>query len=257
MLFNAYVINLDSHRERFDVQSRHLRDAGVSSIVRVRGHTPDEIPREERHRYFKNQSFMPGTNMACAYSHLQALRRFVETDPHDVALVLEDDAFPLVNAETLRKKLRGADVDWDLLMLHCDGFCPTSRAPAGRMSASMAAYFVTKEGARKLLRHKYHYQFDIDTSNLGDVRKIVEPVNSFWTDEDAEMSGKSSVNRKRVTYCPSALKNVKGNRGEKNVCHAMWYKIFRIPGIGYEVTSFDVIVGLLFFGIFSRLWMRR
>jgi hypothetical protein len=53
------------------------------------------------------------------------------------------------------------------------------------------------------------------------------------------------------------LKRVKGNRGEKNVCHAMWYKIFRIPGIGYEVTSFDVIVVLLFFGIFSRLRKRR
>jgi GR25 family glycosyltransferase involved in LPS biosynthesis len=253
-MFNTYVINLDSQGERFDVQSRHLRAAGLSRIVRVRGHTPDEIPLSERNRYFKNQAFMPGTNMACAYSHLQTLRRFVETDPHDVALVLEDDAFPLVDAETLRKKLRG---EWDLLMLHCDGFCPTSRAPAGRMSASMAAYFVTKEGARKLLRHKYDYQFDIDTSHLGDVRKIVEPVNSFWTDEDAEMSGKFSVNRKDVKYCPSVLKRVKGNRGEKNVCHAMWYKIFRIPGIGYEVTSFDVIVVLLFFGIFSRLRKRR
>lgn len=252
-MFNTYVINLDSQRERFAVQSRHLRDAGVFPIVRVRGNTYDEIPPAEKERYFKHRAFIPKSNMGCIYSHLWTLRHFLETDPHDVALIMEDDAFPLVDAETLRNKLRG-DRDWDMLSLHCDGFCPTSRAPAGRMSTSTAAYFVTKEGARRLLQQKYEYHFDIDTSKFGDVRKIVEPANSFWTDEDAVMSGKFSVNRKGVKYCPSVLKNVKGNRGEKNVCHAMWYKLFRIPGLNYEVTSFDIIIFLLFFG---SLWKIR
>jgi hypothetical protein len=247
MEFKTYVINLDSQDARFDVQSKSLREVGILP-VRVRAFTRDEIPEEDVDRHFARHAryVMPHSNMACAYSHLVALKTFLETDPRQVALILEDDAFPLVDVDDLRKiaKTHG---EWDMLSLHCDGLCPRGGGAPGRLSASAAAYFVTRDGAEKILDHKFDYQYDMDTNHVRSLRKRVDDENSFWTDEDAKMSGSRSTNRKNVTGCPAFLRNVRGNRGEKNVCHAMWYKIFRV--FSYEITTFDILVAVVVLSI--------
>lgn len=240
MNFTTYVINLDSQRERFEAQSKSLREVGILP-VRIRAFTRDEIPEQDVDRHFARHArhVTPHSNMACAYSHIVALKTFLETDPKPVALILEDDAFPLVDVEDLRKTAQ-THGEWDMLSLHCDGLCPEGGGAPGRLSASAAAYFVTREGAQKILHHKFDYQYDLDTTYVRGLRKRVDSKNSFWTDEDATMSGSWSTNRKNVRGCPTLLRDVRGNRGEKNVCHAMWYKLFRV--FRYEVTTFDVLV---------------
>jgi len=255
MHFTTYVINLDSQGARFDAQSKSLREVGILP-VRIRAFTHDEIPEEDIERHFARHArrLMPHSNMACAYSHLVALKTFLETDPRRVALILEDDAFPLVDVDDLQKIAETGG--WDMLSLHCDGLCPRGGGAPGRMSASAAAYFVTREGAEKILRHKFDYQYDMDTNHVRGLRKRVDVQNSFWTDEDATMSGSMSTNRKNVTTCPTFLRDVRGNRGEKNVCHALWYKLFRV--FRYEITTFDVLVVIvLVLGVRKLLRMAR
>lgn len=256
MNFTTYVINLDSQRKRFEAQSQSLREIGIIP-VRISAFTRDEIPEEDVDRHFAPHArrFMPHSNMGCAYSHIVALKTFLETDPRGVALILEDDAYPLVNLHTLRK-IASTHEQWDMLSLHCDGLCPRGGGVPGRLSASAAAYFVTREGAQKLLKHKYDYQFNLDTTYVQGIRKFIDSENSFWTDEDAAMSGSWSTNRKNVKTCPTIFRDVRGNRGEKNVCHAMWYKLFRVSH--YEVTTFDLLVVImLVLGVRKFLRMAR
>jgi hypothetical protein len=240
MNFTTYVINLDTQADRFKAQSQALREVGIVP-VRIRAFTRPEIPDEHVHTHFAEHArrLTPHSNMGCIYSHIVALKTFLETDPGQVALILEDDAFPLVDVDALRK-IASSQGQWDMLSLHCDGLCPRGGGSPGRLSASAAAYFVTRQGAEKILRHKFDYQYDLDTNYVKGLQKYVDIENSFWTDEDATMSGSWSTNRKSVKGCPTFLRDIKGNRGEKNICHAMWYKLFRV--FRYEITTFDILV---------------
>lgn len=240
-MFSTYVINMDTQPERFRTQREYLRQTGIEP-VRARGYAYDEIPNAELERFFKPHArvVMPKSNVGCCYAHLKVLERFLRDGISPVALVLEDDAYPLfIHRTHLDDKIRGDDLNWDFLFLHCDGFCPSGGGKPGRLSASAAAYFVTRDGARKALLHKYSDHFDMDSSRIPGVRKIIDGENSFWTDEDNIMTSEPSTNR-NARRCPKALARIKGNRGEKNLCHAFAYRLIRFGPI--TLDTFHVVV---------------
>jgi hypothetical protein len=234
-----------SQPRRFETQRQYLRETGIDPI-RVHGYAYDEIPKRELERFFKPHArvVMPKSNIGCCYSHLKALEHFLTHGISPVALILEDDAYPLfIDRRHLEDKLRHGNIDWDFLFLHCDGFCPEGGGKPGRLSASAAAYFVTRDGARKALLHKYSDHFDMDSSRIPGVKKIIDGENSFWTDEDNAMTSEKSTNR-NVRGCPDALAKIKGNRGEKNLCHALGYRIFRLGPIVLDTLQVVFLVGL-------------
>lgn len=242
-MFSTYVINMDAQPERFTTQREYLRQTGIEPI-RMHGYAYDEISTQELERFFKPhaRTLMPKSNIGCCYSHLKAMESFLSHGISPVALILEDDAYPLfIDRRYLDDKIRGNNLDWDFLFLHCDGFCPEGGGKPGRLSASAAAYFVTRDGARKALLHKYSDHFDMDSSRIPGVRKIVDGQNSFWTDEDNVMTGETSTNR-NVRRCPEVLTKIKGNRGEKNLCHALAYRLFRIGP--FTVDSIHVLTAI-------------
>jgi hypothetical protein len=244
--FNTYVINLPEQKERFETQSKSLMDIGIFP-VRMRASKYDEISQDELDRHFKPaaQTLMPRTNIACCYSHLKTLENFVNNDQNEVALILEDDAYPKIpHARALDDVLRKNGLAWDILSLHCDGLCPKATEEAKQHSGSAAAYFVTKEGAEKLLKHKWSDHFDMEGNEVPGIRKLVQDENLFWTDEDATMSGSVSSNRKKK-WCPETLEELSKiflKRGEKTACHILGYKRLRLPWAGYEMTNADIIL---------------
>jgi hypothetical protein len=243
-MFSTYVINMDAQPDRFVTQREYLRQTGIEP-TRVHGYAYDEIQKSEIERFFKPHArvIMPKSNVGCCYSHLKALERFLASGISPVALILEDDAYPLfIDRRHLEDKIRGTNLDWDFLFLHCDGFCPEGGGAPGRLSASAAAYFVTRDGARKALLHKYSDHFDMDSSRIPGVRKLIDGENSFWTDEDGVMTQEKSTNR-NARHCPDALTKIKGNRGEKNLCHAMAYRLFRVGPI--TVDSMHVLTAAI------------
>lgn len=244
-MFSTYVINMDAQPERFETQRTYLRQTGIDPI-RVHGYAYDEIPKDELTRFFKPHArvVMPKSNIGCCYSHLKALEHFLVNGISPVALILEDDAYPLfIDRRYLEDKLRHGNIGWDFLFLHCDGFCPEGGGKPGRLSASAAAYFVTRDGARKALLHKYSDHFDMDSSRIPGVKKIIDGENAFWTDEDNAMTTQQSTNR-NARPCPRALANIKGNRGEKNLCHALGYRVLRFGPIVLDTLQVVVLVGL-------------
>tara|TARA_R100000900_G_scaffold144475_1_gene128592 strand:+ start:7582 stop:8385 length:804 start_codon:yes stop_codon:yes gene_type:complete len=248
MTFNTYVINLDSQKKRYEVQEKKLNEVGIYP-TRISGYTFQEIDKSElQNQFVRTTPFLkPRNATGCSYSHIQALKHFLENDPYDVALILEDDAFPLfTNIVHLENKLE--NIDWDYLSLHCDGVCPKDGGKPGLLSGSTAAYFITREGAKKIINYKHSFHYDIQTTTMKILDKKIDDKNSFWTDENAKMSGELSTNRYK-RYCYSVYDKITDkvvNRGEKTACHYKDYRMFRIPVLGYEVSVEDIIFFLLF-----------
>ena len=247
MTFNTYVINLDSQKKRYEVQEKKLNEVGIYP-TRINGYTFEEIGESELQKHFVQTTpfLKPRNTVGCSYSHIQALKHFLENDPYDVALILEDDAFPLfTNVVHLEKKLE--NIDWDYLSLHCDGVCPKDGGKSGLLSGSTAAYFITREGAKKIINYKHSFHYDIQTTTMKNLDKKIDDKNSFWTDENAKMSGESSTNRYN-RYCHSIydkITKIVVNRGEKTACHFKDYAILRIPLLGYNVSVEDIVLFLL------------
>ena len=241
MKFNTYVINLDSHVARYDAQVVQLQKVGISPI-RIKAYRYDDIPDEEIEKHFTGTApyWTPKSIVACAYSHKMALKTFLGTDTHEVALILEDDAFPLFDdVRFLEEKLNV--IDWDILSLHCDGSC--DKKSKFYNPGSAAAYFVTRDGAQKILKHKYKDHFDLETNKLDFITKKVDDENSFWADEDAVMSKKISANRAE-SACPRWLKNLSPfivTRGEKTLCHIKNYYSFRFPFTDINITGGNLV----------------
>jgi len=248
MTFNTYVINLDSQKKRYEVQEKKLNEVGIYP-TRISGYTFEEIGESELQKHFVQTTpfLKPRNTVGCSYSHIQALKYFLKNDPNEVALILEDDAFPLfTNVVHLEKKLE--NIDWDYLSLHCDGVCPKYGGKSGLLSGSAAAYFITREGAKKIINYKHSFHYDIQTTTMKNLDKKIDDKNSFWTDENAKMSGESSTNRYN-RYCHSIYDKITDkvvNRGEKTACHYKDYTILRIPVIGYELAVEDIVLSLLF-----------
>lgn len=247
MYFNTYVINLESQKKRYEVQKKKLNDVGIYA-TRINAYYKKDIEKSEIKKYFGYFSFLyPDTMIGCNYSHLQAIKYFLENDKNDVALILEDDAFPLFsNVSELRKKL--TNINWDMLSLHCDGLCPTKGVRPYYLSGSTAAYFITREGARKLLKHKLTNYIDRKTNYIKNFNKRIDKQNSFWTDEEGIMSGQPSTNRNdKNSSCPSFIESISPylmNRGEKTLCHFKNYKSFKIPGINKEIVYSEIVLTL-------------
>jgi len=247
MTFNTYVINLDSQKKRYEVQENKLNEVGIYP-TRISGYTFEEIGESELQKHFVQTTpfLKPRNTVGCSYSHIQALKHFLENDPYDVALILEDDAFPLfTNVVHLEKKLE--NIDWDYLSLHCDGVCPKDGGKSGLLSGSTAAYFITREGAKKIINYKHSFHYDVQTTTMKNLDKKIDDKNSFWTDENAKMSGESSTNRYN-RYCHSIydkITKIVVNRGEKTACHFKDYAILRIPLLGYNVSVEDIVLFLL------------
>jgi len=256
-MFNTYVINLPEHKQRFLAQRDSLERLGIRPI-RVQAYRYEHITDAEiqRHIHAYAHSFMPRSVIGCVYSHMKALELFVNEDPNEVALILEDDAFPKLS--DINHLLNEYDGVWDAIFLHCDGDCPKSTSEAHSLSGSAAAYFINKNGARKLLEHKWSGHYDSESNKIPGFRKIVVGENTFWTDEKGTMSkDEQSANRIKSSSCEAIFGDWKlYDRGEKTLCHSLGYKRFRIPLIGYEVTNLDIIV-LFMFVIAFVFFIRR
>ena len=160
--------------------------------------------------------------------------------------ISSNDAFPLfTNVVHLEKKLE--NVDWDYLSLHCDGVCPEEGGIPYLLSGSTAAYFITRDGAEKIINYKHSFHYDVQTTTMKNLNKKIDKKNSFWTDEEYKMSGEISSNR-YSRYCHSIYDKITEkvvNRGEKTACHYKDYRMFRIPVSGYEVSVEDLVFFLL------------
>ena len=174
-MVNFYVINLDKDRDRWAKQKPELEKAGIQPI-RVPGIMYDEVTEEQKNKYFSKfcKYTCPKSVIGSGYAHLNAMRIFYETDPNDICIILEDDAYPKFKDVSIVmdfiKNTLPPTSEWDMCLLHCDGTCPFNKnkryLPTGIASGSVAGYVITKRGAKYLLdgNHKLLSYFDMSTN---------------------------------------------------------------------------------------------
>lgn len=87
---DIFYINLDKRIDRKEYIEKHLKDLGITDFFRVKAYSPLD---------FSNDIIVQGSKMgvnefsvAAAYSHLIAIKNFVDNSDKEFGLILEDDA---------------------------------------------------------------------------------------------------------------------------------------------------------------------
>ena len=237
----SFVINLDTKIENFEKQLPHLRKIGLEP-KRFSAVTPENI-----HEYNDKQTstckyICPTSTVCISTSHAMVAKMVYESGV-DYGLVMEDDVFPLDTSADefflkIQKTLSEVPKDWDIILLHCDGWCSPGDTNISSKSWSFAAYLLSRQGAEKLSNYPISGNFDFITSVTPDFLKYKSKENLFYTDE------KTSTNRNKLftniysifdTFFPP-------NSGEKTWKEFLGYKIFRIPFTNIELNSEHLIL---------------
>ena len=118
----------------------------------------------------------PRAVIGCGMSHVLVARHFLENDPNDFCLVLEDDVKPLftdLNSEVNRcvnmmvnqeQEQQQSDILWDIIKVYCHGICSYDKEsvtiPNNLLTSSTAAYILSKTGAKKIANLKVAWHID-------------------------------------------------------------------------------------------------
>jgi hypothetical protein len=176
----------------------------------------------------------------CGLSHI-LLAQHIYSLGLPLALVLEDDAFPIENIDMDReidKVLSEVPDDWEIIRLHCDPWCKDGSNKVG-MNGSTAAYLINTRGLEKFKNSKSFTSIDYQQSLTLKVYK--SKVNLFWADE------KNSTNRKDSNYSLSKVLEYlfPMTSGQKSYDNVLSFKTFRIPFTNIELTNFHIIMIVL------------
>jgi len=126
-MLNCYIINLDGSVERWNTTSEMFRLLGLN-VIRVPAIAGKDLsfphPDFASWSYFFRYGRKRVSNkVACYFSHIKALKDFLETDKEH-ALICEDDVYPQPESgKVIEEAMRYSD-SWDLLRLN--GIKPTS-----------------------------------------------------------------------------------------------------------------------------------
>lgn len=181
------VINLDRSTDRLAAISASLVAHGLEfeRVSAIDGSVSADLLNNFDHtKYWRAHGReVRAAEIGCYYSHLRAMRRFLETT-YEYALILEDDAVLLNGFNDVVAAATGSEMssvaapqqDWDVLKLESRrrGLAFHLRPLTGRhdlvvnafRSTGAAAYIVTREAARTYLgclysmRQPYDHAFD-------------------------------------------------------------------------------------------------
>ena len=234
----CHVINLDRAIQNFYKVRPYLMEQGFDP-KRFSG---VDVSREGHLEYLDHitplcQSTCPKGVIGCGLSHILLAQKLWDQGT-EVALVLEDDAYPKVEnlQSEIEKTMREVPDDWSIIKLHCD-YCPTGHKNSGA-GGSLAAYVINRKGMDFLRNVKLAWHLDVQIRFEPTVYKSRE--NLFWADEH------QSENRESVsTFLGKFLDTIIPNSGEKTIDHVLSFKVFRVPGTTFEVTGWHLL-GVIF-----------
>jgi hypothetical protein len=179
----------------------------------------------------------PKAAMGCGLSHVLLAEKLYD-EGYDVALVLEDDAYPKVVHFDFESIIQSVPSDWEIIKLHCDKYGKDGSNVA--YFASAAAYIINRKGMFKFKNLKVKFHIDYQMVNLTDIVVYKSQTNLFWTDES------SSSNRNGKGHWISAFMR-EPTSGEKGKETFFMYPIHRIPGTTIEYTPGTIVnVALIF-----------
>ena len=252
MEFKTYVINLDTNKDRWNIQSKELSNVGIYP-ERFSGYRYNNIDKHEvLNKFGLFYHFCTDSMIGCAYSHLKVLEKFLKTNDK-VCLILEDDAYPKfknkIELNILLKNIYDNILieQWDIYTLHSDGIINDKFYNFKNiLSMSNAAYFITRHGAINLLNKQIytHCDLNININNLlGNIIKKIHKINLFYTKEELLSDNrKNNTNYSMLDLTISkTIMNKKLLRGEKEWKHIRNHTFINIPIFNYNLSNSKVI----------------
>lgn len=174
----AYVICLEKTRsKRCDPTFRAWKNV-LPNTQRLNAVTPTDFDlKDVAHPYAlscikrkqrKTLEFIVSpVEVACAMSHIKAWERIVQTNR--ASIVVEDDMdIPQKKIKGFIQQLNGMPDDTEMYLLYFNGInLQSKRMQRGYIDvhqfAGLMAYYLTPQGARKLLKNAFPIVFQIDT----------------------------------------------------------------------------------------------
>jgi GR25 family glycosyltransferase involved in LPS biosynthesis len=278
----TYVINLDDYEANYTKQLPHLLNIGLH-VERFGGINAlkDEHLQPEYQQYISNyaKKFAPKSIIGCALSHILCCKHIKATyfdntnDPMPYFLIMEDDAFPLYNCEEFYEHLNKSiceiqllDSNWEIILLHSDGFFPTKNTYTTHsyVSGSAAVYLISLNGINKTLNSKIYGHIDLFMHNFITFNKYKTKENLFYTNEKDSLNRVQVKSKLNYKYYSLLLKSrffevlnyfthIVPLHGEKKYQHHLEFKALREPFFNKELTLNDLIDYLFIFIVLRKV----
>ena len=266
IMFETYVINLKKDIKNFYELEKKLIPKGIypERFDAVYGKEIKNFDPYNRHITNFCKIFCPRGLIGCGLSHYLLLEQIynqyqLKTNSSEFSLVLEDDATPLFkNKKTIEAIIKKMPKDCDILLLFCQGQCYNNSEKyikhKSEAIGSTAAYLIRNSSIPKFLSKKLYTHVDMqwygsDSNNV----YVYNDKNLFSVDNSTSynLDGKDKKNIIMSTLDKYIeLDNF-------TFSQSLSYKVFRIPIIGIELTTYDIIVGLIFIIIVVILFIYK
>jgi len=176
MNFNTYVINLKNDTKKWDIMKKNFKSTDLH-LIRFDAIDGKHISPEILEQYVAPlcRTFCSRSAIGCGVSHVILAEHFLEKDPFDFCLILEDDMIPLYT--NLATKINQCvdqmkSVDWDIIKLYCSGMCFYNNKKITKTDKmkhrSTGAYLLSLKGAQKIAKFTVddHIDKQFEYSNL-------------------------------------------------------------------------------------------
>lgn len=186
--------------------------------------------------------FCPRSALGCALSHRLLCKQYLEEDPAEVCLILEDDCQPVMEPPRtlLAQVLAEAPPDWEVIKLDYWPHVAMTEYKSLKAfpSFNAGAYLLRKSGARKFMSKRIYYHLDVEWLFRRDIKIYHSPLQIF------RQAAYPSHNVSAFRLNPLRLKRLD-------------YKALRIPLLGIELNSNDLLLLSLVSALIGvALWVR-
>ena len=261
------VVNLDKYRENYERQLPDLLAIGLNPerFSAINAIQDQHLSYQDKMSLFARY-FTPKCTIGCSLSHILLCERlFLESslNTFEYFLIMEDDCFPHTEYNTIDtfttiitetiKDITIIDPSWDLIQLHSDALFPThSTYHTHFFCGSTAAYLLSKRGLEKMSRERVTNHLDFVTQNFIKYNKYRARRNIFYTDETSSLQRKTN-GLHTLRFKKAIIERLIPLRGEKDWGHFLQFKMIKIPGTEYELTSNEILDYLLAFFIVKKM----
>ena len=269
------VVNLDKYRENYERQLPHLLAVGLNPerFSAINAIQDQHLEYGDKMSLFARY-FTPKCTIGCSLSHILLCEKLFQesnlkkdnnnnNNKIEYFLIMEDDCFPHTEyntVDTFRQVINETiqditiiDPDWDLIQLHSDALFPThSTYHTHFFCGSTAAYLLSKRGLEKMSRERGTNHLDFVTQNFIKYNKYRARRNIFYTDETSSLQRKTN-GLQTLRLKKAVIERLIPLRGEKDWGHFLQFKMIKIPGTEYELTSNEILDYLFAFYIVKKM----
>ena len=261
MSYNTYVINLEKDKEKYNKISRSLKSLNIKFKRFNAIYGRDIENKFDKYINSYAKLFLPRSLIGCSLSHLLVTKKHFKNS-NNIALILEDDSILQIdNKNIITQIIKSAPKNWDIILFYTQGITNyrDNTWNCSKLCGSTCAYLINKSGYEKLYKnYKILGHCDIQriliSHNNPELKIYKTPQPVVLPDYTSESSTSSKNYIYNNYYIKKCIDNLYSNLLETNITGITFltllkYKNLRIPYIGYELDSIEILLSIITFYI--------